>query len=164
MQTTLGAGEGIAGQLAKSVRPVAANDLGAYLSPDRAAAAGRVGIRSGLAFAALEGGSPLAVVTLYAFERREASERLLDTLSAIGAHLGRFLQRHRPALEHRPLSSRELEILRCAAAGLSGPEIAERLFISPATVKTHFTHIYEKLGIGDRAAAVAHALRTGLIS
>ena len=48
--------------------------------------------------------------------------------------------------------------------GLSGPQIAERLFISQATVKTHFEHIYEKLGIGDRAAAVAHALRTGLIS
>ncbi|MEA2285186.1 MAG: two-component system, NarL family, nitrate/nitrite response regulator NarL, partial [Solirubrobacteraceae bacterium] len=41
--------------------------------------------------------------------------------------------------------------------------IAEQLFLSPATVKTHFEHIYEKLGVGDRAAAVAQALRTGLI-
>jgi two-component system nitrate/nitrite response regulator NarL len=36
--------------------------------------------------------------------------------------------------------------------------------VSPSTVKTHFENIYEKLGVGDRAAAVAHALRIGLIS
>ena len=55
-------------------------------------------------------------------------------------------------------------MLRLAAEGLSGPGIAERLVLSPATVKTHFEHIYEKLGVGDRAAAVAQALRTGLIT
>jgi DNA-binding CsgD family transcriptional regulator len=164
MQTTLAAGEGVVGRLIETGRPVVADDLGEYLSPARAAAAGRLGVRSGIAFPAVESGPPLAVVAFYAFDRRETSERLMDTLSAIGAHLGRFLERHGPRLEHRPLSDRELEILRCAAAGLSGPQIAERLFISPATVKTHFEHIYEKLGIGDRAAAVAHALRTGLIT
>jgi two-component system nitrate/nitrite response regulator NarL len=55
-------------------------------------------------------------------------------------------------------------VLQLASEGLSGPLIAERLFIAPATVKTHFDHIYEKLGVGDRAGAVGHALRTGLIS
>ena len=61
------------------------------------------------------------------------------------------------------LSPRELEVLRLAAEGLSGPRIAELLSISPATIKTHFTHIYAKLGVTDRAAAVARALRLGLI-
>jgi hypothetical protein len=44
-----------------------------------------------------------------------------------------------------------------------GIEVAEQLVLSPSTVKTHFEHIYEKLGVGDRAAAVAQALRSGLI-
>jgi two-component system nitrate/nitrite response regulator NarL len=61
------------------------------------------------------------------------------------------------------LSARELEVLALAADGNSGPQIAERLILSPATVKTHFQNIYEKLGVCDRAAAVARALRSGLM-
>ena len=61
------------------------------------------------------------------------------------------------------LSPRELEVLNLAAQGLSGPRIAEVLAIAPATIKTHFTHIYSKLDVTDRAAAVARALRLGLI-
>jgi two-component system, NarL family, nitrate/nitrite response regulator NarL len=67
------------------------------------------------------------------------------------------------ALEERRLSPRELDVLRLAAEGNTAPEIAERLVISPATVKTHFENIYEKLGVTDKAAAVAYALRVGLI-
>ena len=63
----------------------------------------------------------------------------------------------------RSLTPREREVLRLAAEGLSGPSIAERLFLSPATVKTHFSNIYEKLQVSGRAAAVARALRAGLI-
>jgi DNA-binding CsgD family transcriptional regulator len=62
-----------------------------------------------------------------------------------------------------PLSPREREVLQLAADGLTGPMVAERLVLSPGTVKTHFAHIYEKLGVGDRAAAVATGLRLGLI-
>jgi DNA-binding CsgD family transcriptional regulator len=62
-----------------------------------------------------------------------------------------------------PLTARELEVVRLAADGLSGPEIAERLVISPGTVKTHFQNIYAKLGVSERAGAVAKALRRGLI-
>jgi two-component system nitrate/nitrite response regulator NarL len=54
-------------------------------------------------------------------------------------------------------------VLNMAAEGNSGPAIASRLTLSPGTVKTHFENIYEKLGVSDRAAAVAHALRVGLI-
>jgi len=61
------------------------------------------------------------------------------------------------------LTAREREILRLTAEGLSGPEIGRRLFLSPATVKTHLQHLYAKLGVSDRAAAVAEAMRRGLL-
>jgi DNA-binding CsgD family transcriptional regulator len=63
----------------------------------------------------------------------------------------------------RPLTPREREVLRIAANGLSGPEIAERLTVSPATVKRHLSNIYEKLEVSGRVAAVAKGLRLGLI-
>jgi DNA-binding CsgD family transcriptional regulator len=62
------------------------------------------------------------------------------------------------------LTPRELEILQLAADGCTGPMIAGELFLSGATVKTHFEHVYEKLNVRDRAAAVAKAMRLGLIS
>jgi two-component system nitrate/nitrite response regulator NarL len=61
------------------------------------------------------------------------------------------------------LSAREVEIIQLAADGLTGPAIAARLVISHTTVRTHFRNIYDKLDVGDRAAAVARALRTGVI-
>jgi PAS domain S-box-containing protein len=63
-----------------------------------------------------------------------------------------------------PLTRRELEILDLAAAGCNGPMIAAELVVSAATVRTHFEHIYEKLEVRDRAAAVAKAMRLGLIA
>jgi PAS domain S-box-containing protein len=122
------------------------------------------GITSAIAFPAVGPDGPVAVLSFYAFEPRVPSAELVLTLTAIGAELGRFLNRRRAELGPRPLSEREIEVLRLAAEGLSGPAIAQRLVLSPATVKTHFEHIYVKLGVGDRAAAVAQALRTGLIA
>jgi two-component system, NarL family, nitrate/nitrite response regulator NarL len=66
--------------------------------------------------------------------------------------------------DDRPaLTQREQEILRLIAAGKSLPEIAEELYLGVTTVKTHVQHLYEKLGVSDRAAAVASAMRRGLI-
>jgi DNA-binding NarL/FixJ family response regulator len=62
-----------------------------------------------------------------------------------------------------PLSQRELEILELVAAGTTNREAAARLFISEATVKTHLLHIYAKLGVNDRAAAVAAGFSHGLL-
>jgi DNA-binding CsgD family transcriptional regulator len=62
-----------------------------------------------------------------------------------------------------PLTPRELEVLQLAAEGLSGPSAAERLVLSPETVKTHFRNIYTKLGVSGRGAAVARGIRLGLI-
>jgi two-component system, NarL family, nitrate/nitrite response regulator NarL len=61
------------------------------------------------------------------------------------------------------LTSREREALDGLARGLSAPAIARELVLSTATVKTHLQHLYEKLGVSDRAAAVAEAMRRGLL-
>jgi len=66
-----------------------------------------------------------------------------------------------PAQE--PLSQRELEVLELVARGATNREAAAKLFISEATVKTHLLHIYAKLGVSDRAAAVAEAFQRGLL-
>ena len=61
------------------------------------------------------------------------------------------------------ISPRELEVLRLIARGATNREAAASLFISEATVKTHLLHIYAKLGVKDRAAAVAEAFERGLL-
>jgi len=66
-----------------------------------------------------------------------------------------------PARE--PLSQRELEVLTLISRGSTNRETAVKLFISEATVKTHLLHVYAKLGVRDRAAAVAAAFERGLL-
>jgi DNA-binding NarL/FixJ family response regulator len=63
----------------------------------------------------------------------------------------------------KPLSDRELEVLRLVATGSPNREIASVLFISEATVKTHVEHIIQKLGVSDRVQAVVWAARHGLL-
>jgi DNA-binding NarL/FixJ family response regulator len=62
------------------------------------------------------------------------------------------------------LSRRELKVLQLIADGATNREAAARLFVSEATIKTHLLHIYDKLGVRDRAAAVGEAYRRGLLS
>ncbi|MBM7491156.1 DNA-binding NarL/FixJ family response regulator [Micromonospora luteifusca] len=76
---------------------------------------------------------------------------------------GRLMGRLRAPVEE-PLSQRELEVLTLVARGASNREAAARLFISEATVKTHLLHVYAKLGVNDRAAAVATAYDKGLLT
>jgi len=61
------------------------------------------------------------------------------------------------------LSPREGEIIKLIADGLSVPDIAARLHLAPTTVRTHVQRLYEKLGVSDRAAAVAEAMRRRLV-
>jgi DNA-binding NarL/FixJ family response regulator len=63
-----------------------------------------------------------------------------------------------------PLSQREIEVLELVASGTTNREAAARLFITEATVKTHLLNIYAKLGVSDRAAAVAEAFGRGLLT
>ena len=82
-----------------------------------------------------------------------------------GVQSGLFAEvRSRGVTDQRPvLTQRENEILRLIAEGKSAPDISRELFLSTATVKTHLGHLYEKLGVSDRAACVAEAMRRGLL-
>jgi len=64
---------------------------------------------------------------------------------------------------HSALSARELEVLNLVAAGHSNTDIARRLHLSETTVKSHLAHIYPKLGVSSRTAAVAAAREAGVI-
>jgi DNA-binding NarL/FixJ family response regulator len=77
--------------------------------------------------------------------------------------LGQIRRSPRPTAPDS-LTDRELQVLRLIAAGATNREAARRLFISEATVKTHLLHLYAKLGVRDRAAAVAEAYKRSLLS
>jgi LuxR family maltose regulon positive regulatory protein len=63
-----------------------------------------------------------------------------------------------------PLSERELEVLQLIAEGLANQEIADRLFLSPLTVKVHARNINSKLDVGNRTQAVAKGRALGILS
>ena len=65
--------------------------------------------------------------------------------------------------DQEPLSRREIEVLNSVAGGTSNKEIGHSLHISEATVKSHLSHIFEKLGVDDRTAAVTVALERGIL-
>jgi two-component system nitrate/nitrite response regulator NarL len=71
--------------------------------------------------------------------------------------------RRRSGDEERLLTPREDQILRMTADGMSAPDIARCLHLGATTVKTHLQRVYEKLGVSDRAAAVAEAMRRGIL-
>ncbi|WP_157008843.1 response regulator [Agromyces laixinhei] len=94
------------------------------------------------------------------FRAVEAAAQGMSTLSpAVATRL--LGQMRQPAEE--PLSQRELEVLDLIARGSTNRDAAKQLFISEATVKTHLLHAYAKLGVNDRAAAVATAYSRGYL-
>jgi PAS domain S-box-containing protein len=154
-------GAGLPGQAWESRQPIGWARSSEEANFERRGAAE---LSAALAFPAIHDGDTVAVLEFYSREDAKLTERLLRSLAGIGDELGRFLARRRGELGRaRTLTPRELEVLQLAADGYSGREIAGRLVLSPSTIKTHFIHSYEKLGVSDRPAAVATALRLGLI-
>lgn len=85
------------------------------------------------------------------------TRRLLDRFA------GNLAPDNRNGERYEVLTERELEVLQLVAEGLSNKEIAERLFVSESTVKSHFGRVLMKLGLRDRVHAVVFAYETGLV-
>jgi DNA-binding CsgD family transcriptional regulator len=98
---------------------------------------------------------------------REEAERARAGQSRAAAARASAHARHLRAGAAAPaapaITPRETDVLTLASHGLTSTEIAEQLVLSPGTVRTHFENVYLKLGVSDKAAAVATALRHGLI-
>jgi len=124
-------------------------------------------LTSDLVYHAIAGGAS-------AFLSKEADrDEICDAVAAAAlgtVHLAADVQGHlahevqlraRNDLPH--LTARESQVLGMIADGLSAPLMAERLTLSTATIKSHLQTLYDKLGVSDRAAAVAKAMRMGLL-
>lgn len=79
------------------------------------------------------------------------------------AQIFQLMRQVKPTNADVILSERELEVLRCLSRGMTTPQVAADLFISENTVKTHIRHILEKMGVNNRAEAVAKAVQAGLL-
>jgi PAS domain S-box-containing protein len=121
------------------------------------------GLRGAMALPAVKEEQVLAVLEFYSRDRSPPGDRLMRSLTGIGHELGHFLDRRRHDLDPVALTSRQLEVLQLASRGHSAAQIATEMMVSHETVKTHLKHIYLRLDVNDRAAAVAQALRMGLI-
>jgi DNA-binding CsgD family transcriptional regulator len=153
----LGRGTGLAGHAWMRAEPVSAkSSVSAFMPP-----AG--GLRGSLGIPALASQGVVCVLELYSSSAPDFSERLMDVMATVAHELGTFFARRRGELELSPLTAREVQVLTLAALGLPVSSIGERLTISRGTVKSHLEHIYAKLGVVNRTAAVAQALRSGLI-
>jgi DNA-binding CsgD family transcriptional regulator len=139
---------------------------GAPVSATSGASAGMPalgGVHGTLALPALASGEVVCVLELYSMSAPAPSAQLMHVLGTVAHELGAFFARRRGELDLSPLTPREVEVLTLAALGLPVSSIGQRLTISRGTVKSHLEHIYAKLGVVNRTAAVAQALRTGLI-
>jgi DNA-binding CsgD family transcriptional regulator len=157
-------GVGLPGRVWETATPVHIERLKDDPEYRRVAVATRAGLQSAVALPVAAGGEVMGALEFLGLKPWTVSDLMLATLTGIGYEVGEFLGRRRGELGPPPLTRRELEVLQLAAAGTSGPEIAATLIVSTATVKTHFENIYAKLGVSDRAGAVAEALRLGIIT
>ena len=145
-------------------QPILVSDVSASAPRDRAAALRQAGIETALVVPAVFEHETLAVLEFLSVEPVELTDRLSRALYGIGHEIGHFLAGRRGELVGSALSPRAVEVLQLAARGCSAEAISGQLGVSTATIKRHFERAYMQLGVSDRAAAVAEAMRRGLIS
>jgi DNA-binding NarL/FixJ family response regulator len=124
---------------------------------------GRTGVYGSLAVPATYGNEVLAILSFASRRQAVLTDQFMRSLLGIGYEIGHFLARRRGELSTPTLTVRQLQVLQLSATGFARRQIADEIGLSEATVKTHFEHIYKKLGVTDRASAVAEALRQGVI-
>jgi len=102
------------------------------------------------------------VVVLFHRGRVDFDERDRLVLDLLRPYLGRMyaagLARRRAIAAQVPLTARELEVMRLVASGRTNAEIAQALWLSPGTVRKHLEHVFSKLAVHSRTAAVARFL------
>ena len=162
-EVRLARGDGLAGSAWASGLPTRVADLTEDAFETLRALEARTGMYGTLAVPATYGLEVLAVLTFASRSQPALTDQFMRSLLGIGYEIGHFLARRRGELSAAMLTPRELEVLQLSATGYARRQIAEEIEVSEATVKTHFEHIYRKLGVPDRASAVAEALRQGLI-
>jgi len=158
-----GLGAATLGRALATRQPVISADLSQGGSSDRRAAIHGAGLRGALALPAVCVDETLALLEFLSIDPIEPARRLTSALDGIGHELGHFLSHRRGELTAPVLTRRELEVLQLAALGRSAAAIAADLYLSRATVKRHFERAYANLDVSDRVAAVAEAMRRGLI-
>ncbi len=156
-------GEGLAGKAWEAVQPTKVLDLRAHSVRELQRIPDSESFRGALAVPATRGDEVLAVLSFAGREPVQLTGRMMSSLEAIGAEVGKFLSAWRGQLTPPPLTDREVQVLQLSADGYSIAQAAEHLALSRSTVKTHLDHIYRKLGVSDRTAAVAAMLRSGVI-
>jgi ATP/maltotriose-dependent transcriptional regulator MalT len=105
---------------------------------------------------------PAAEELLAAADRRAGSAAYATVLRR-AAHAGPGVRTESDVGVDEGLSDRELEVLRLLATELSGPEIARQMYVSLNTLRTHTKHIFTKLGVNTRRAAVRRATELGVL-
>jgi DNA-binding NarL/FixJ family response regulator/PAS domain-containing protein len=156
-------GDGLAGTAWVSGLPTRVADLTEGAFETLRALQAQTGMYGTLAVPATYGDEVLAVITFASRSQPALTDQFMRSLLGIGYEIGHFLARRRGELSAAMLTPRELQVLQLSANGYARRQIAEEIKVSEATVKTHFEHIYRKLGVPDRASAIAEALRQGLI-
>jgi PAS domain S-box-containing protein len=159
----LGRDVGLAGSAWASAQPTRVGDLTDEAVESLRTTEALVGAHGALAVPAPHGDDVLAVLTFGSRWQAELTHRNMRSLLGIGYEIGHFLARRTGELSAPTLTPRELQVLQLSANRRARRQIAEDIGVSEATVKTHLEHIYHKLGVSDRASAVAEAIRQGLI-
>jgi PAS domain S-box-containing protein len=154
---------GLAGSAWSSAEPLRVTDPTDDAAEVVRAVDAQTGLHALLAIPATFGEEVLAVLTFASQHQAVLTDGFRRSLIGIGHEIGNFLAHHRGELRAPALTHRELQVLQLSANGHARRQIAEQIDITEATVKTHFEHIYRKLGVADRASAVGAALRQGLI-